>query len=159
MADKSRTEQAIIALVNAIDAKTSLQSFPRPSRNDTLDSMLENIGDGDGGRINVLDGDRKDMTAMTGAATADIPDGYDITHGAVVEVLVQAKNAADRDAIFDALMLSIHDAIRVDRSLGNVVTWCDYDSIQRTNLAVDGLPGVKAAVIGIDLLFLSNRPF
>lgn len=157
--DKSRTEQAIIALVSVIDAATAPRGYPKPSRNDTLDGILENIGDGDGGMINVLDGNQVQREEVVGADTGVMDNAYEIVQGAQIEVIVKATDPKNRDAMFDQAVLMIHDQIAADRTLGGIVNWCAVDSIERADLAVDGLPFLKGAVISAQLTFVSTRPF
>lgn len=156
----SRTEEALLKLVDVVDLSTCLNGFPHPTRNEVLDSALTELGSpSSAGRINVLDGD-KDEAASTEMLGADVSvNAYEIVHRSQIELIVMAKVGVERDALFDAAMVMIADKFAEDRTMGGVVSRVEITGVQRTNHNVDGLAGVKAAIIDVELQFTSGRPF
>lgn len=155
----SATENALAALVSVLAALAAGGSppVPPPSRNEELPTRLIALGAGSA-FLNVLDGDGTVDSVALGSGDNG-SDAYTIIHKPVIEWMVEAKAPADRDAIFDAGLVGIYDALRADRTLGATVAFCEVDSLQRTNLNTDGLPHMKAIAITLALTFQSTRPF
>lgn len=167
--DPSRTELALIALVDAIRAVMRPESFPMARRNETLDTVLttlENrLGEKGGGFVNVLDGESDEVSELLGADSADVDNGFECTQRAEIEWYVMHPESEPRDTMFDHGLVLIHDGIRAviegeqAGTLGGVVDDARVTSIDRVNPRVFGLPGIKAGILMVRLTFTSNRPF
>lgn len=86
------------------------------------------------------------------------PPTYIYEHLAEVDVVVQAKGAAARDALFDTLKRMVGAAIADDRTLGGL---CDYvlgDAPMPVDLPVEGAEYLKAGTIGVILSYQSSDP-
>lgn len=86
------------------------------------------------------------------------PPLYYFEHRAELDILVEEKSAAGRDAAFDNLRLAVGLAIAADRTLGGT---CDYVLANQpapSNLPVDGGDGLKAATIPIMLAYATPDP-
>ena len=160
----SRTEEALAALHGAIEKAFRPASFPTPARNETLDVILERMGEKGGAFCNVIDGNGDINSEALGSD--DLPDGYEIIHRAEIEWLVMDPDPATRDATFDDGLLLLDQAVAVDieaagaRTLGGFVSDARLVApIERSNPRTDGLPGVKYALVTVQLTFKSSRIF
>ncbi len=86
------------------------------------------------------------------------PLQYHWRHRAEVEVIVQGKTPADRDAAFDALAAAIGTALAADRTLGGLCDWVEPEAPQPVDLPVDGAQALKAAVIPVTLHYVTADP-
>ena len=154
--EMTRTETALLALVNSIASAFSELDLPAPTRNDTLDALFDALGDGEGGRVNIIDGDGEPTEETLAGEQGE---AYEIEHRASIEILVKAANPAARDATFDQLLIAIDDALKADRTLDGAVDDARITKVARSNLVTDGLPGMKGAEVTVTLTFLSDRPF
>lgn len=85
------------------------------------------------------------------------PPSYWYDHRADLEVIVDGATDA-RDAVFDALKLSVAAALAADRTLGGL---CDYAigaAPEAVDLPIEGAEGMKAAVIPIVLSYGTPDP-
>ena len=86
------------------------------------------------------------------------PLQYHYEHRAEVEVIVQGKTSADRDAAFDTLVQAIGTALAVDRTLGGTCDWVEAQAPAPTDLAQEGAEGIKAAVMPVILSYSTADP-
>ena len=86
------------------------------------------------------------------------PLQYHWRHRAEVEVIVQGRTPADRDAAFDALTAAIGAALAADRTLGGLCDWVEPEAPQPVDLPVDGAQALKAAVIEVTLIYTTSDP-
>lgn len=158
----TRTELAIAALF-AMLRDLALEAEPKlckPQRNATLPTRLERFeAAGDGGAfLNLLDGDGEVIDEALGAGDG-VPDGYLIDQHALIEWAVQVADADQRDALFDAGLAAIAQALKADRSLGDVVSFAKIEGTQRSELATEGLDTTRAIIVRVALSFTSDHPF
>ena len=161
----SATETAIQALVTALttQAGRSPAPFPVPTRNRTLPTKFTASASAYTDVtffFNVNDGNGKVDQETLGQPNL-VPDTYEITHRAEVELVVQGAADADREAAFDAALLGIQAALDADatRTLGGAVNWCQIDETVRSNLVTEALPDTKGIVVYVQLVFQSSMPF
>jgi hypothetical protein len=83
------------------------------------------------------------------------PLRYHYQHRAELEAVVKG---ADRDASFDTLTASIGAALAADRTLGGLCDWIEAEAPRPVDLAVEGAPSIKAAVIPIVLHYSTADP-
>lgn len=86
------------------------------------------------------------------------PPLYFYEHRAELDVIVDAAEPEERDAIFDAIKTGVAAVLAADRTLGGL---CDYvlgDAPAPAELPVEGSAGLKAAVIGITLQYATPDP-
>lgn len=86
------------------------------------------------------------------------PLTWHYAHRAEIEAVVEAGAAAERDAAFDALVLSVGAALGLDRTLGGLCDWVEAEAPEPVDLAVEGAAGLKAAVIPVTLHYASSDP-
>jgi len=86
------------------------------------------------------------------------PLQYHYEHRAEVEVIVQGKTSANRDAAFDALIQAIGTALAADRTLGGSCDWVEAQAPAPTDLAQEGAEGIKAAVVPVVLSYSTADP-
>jgi len=79
------------------------------------------------------------------------PLQYHYEHRAELEVVVQGKTSADRDAAFDALIAGIGAALAADRTLGGLCDWVEAEAPRPVDLPVEGGQALKAAIIPVTL--------
>lgn len=86
------------------------------------------------------------------------PAQYIYDHRAEVDLIVDAASPAARDATFDALKQAVGTALAGNRTLGGR---CDYvlaEAAAPVALAVEGGEGMKAATIGVILIYGTDDP-
>lgn len=83
------------------------------------------------------------------------PLTYHFRHRAEIEAVVQA---ADRDAIFDALCASIGVVLAANRTLDGLCDWVEAEAPRSVDLAVEGATSLKAAVIPVVLHYATSDP-
>ncbi len=86
------------------------------------------------------------------------PLQYHYEHRAEIEVIVQGKTPADRDAAFDTLIQAIGTALAADRTLGGTCDWVEAQAPAPANLAQEGAEGIKAAVVQVILSYSTSDP-
>lgn len=86
------------------------------------------------------------------------PLQYHFEHRAEIEVIVQGKTPAYRDAVFDTLMQSLGSAITTDRTLGGLCDWVEAEAPQPVDLPVEGAEALKAAIVPIILTYTTTDP-
>lgn len=161
----SRTEEALLALVAAFKsaAEAAPLVLPLPLRNEMLPTRLDVFTGTTAGFLNVLDGSGGPEGADGGSGEtlgADVTEsGYEITQRAEVEWIIEAAEKVDREAAFDAGLVLLNSKLKSDRTLGGVVDDVRFEKIERSGLAIDGLPNLKGAIITVALTFLSSEPF
>ena len=83
------------------------------------------------------------------------PLNYHYQHRAEIEAVVQGTG---REAAFDTLTASIGTALAADRTLGGLCDWIETDAPEPADLAVEGAPSIRAAVLILNLHYTSNDP-
>lgn len=89
------------------------------------------------------------------------PVTYLWEHIALLEVLVQGPEPKDdqpdpRDAALDQLLLAVDGALAADPTLGGLVDRAEPRSAELSNLAIDGAPGLKGAVVPVALTYVTS---
>ncbi|WP_319532857.1 hypothetical protein [uncultured Cohaesibacter sp.] len=134
--------------------------LPTLSRNETLDQGLEAIGEHRSGWLNMVDGDVNVDNELLGGGGS-----YDLVQEARFELLVRARSESDGRSALAGLISAIADQIDYANDDGNedglAVQGCvaDITRLQRDNLASDGIPFVKGAILTVRLQMTSDRPF
>jgi len=86
------------------------------------------------------------------------PPRYHYEHRSELEVVVQGKTSADRDAAFDTLVSAIGAALAADRTLGGLCDWIEPGAPAPTDQPVEGGQALKAAVIPVVLHYSLADP-
>ena len=86
------------------------------------------------------------------------PLRYHYEHRAELEVVVQGKTPADRDAAFDVLTSAIGTALAADRTLGGLCDWTEAEAPRPVDLPVEGGQALKAAVVPVVLHYSTADP-
>ena len=105
-----------------------------------------------GGLVIIRDGDPGDPEITMS------PLEYHYQHRAEVEVIVQGKTPANRDASFDALCASVGAEIATDRTLGGACDWALPDAPQPADLPIEGAQAIKAAIILVTIYYTTSDP-
>ena len=132
--------QALLAALEAVPDATVLRGAILPERIPA------------GGLLILRDGD-----PGTPEVTLS-PLQYHFDHRAEVEVIVQGKTPAARDAAFDTLLATLATAITLDRTLGGLCDWGEAEAPQPVDLPVEGAEGLKAAIVPIILTYTTADP-
>ena len=132
--------QALLAALQTMPRVTVLRGAILPERIAT------------GGLLILRDGDpgTREVTLS--------PLQYHYEHRAEIEVIVQGKTPANRDAAFDILLVNLATAITADRSLGGLCDWVEAEAPQPVDLPVDGAEALKAAIVSIILTYSTADP-
>ena len=86
------------------------------------------------------------------------PLRYHYEHRAELEVVVQGKTPADRDAAFDVLTSAIGTTLAADRTLGGLCDWIEAEAPRPIDLPAEGAASLKAAVIPVVLHYTTADP-
>ncbi len=86
------------------------------------------------------------------------PLRYHYEHRSELEVVVQGKTPADRDAAFDVLTSAIGTALAADRTLGGLCDWVEAEAPRPVDLPVEGGQALKAAVVPVVLHYSTADP-
>lgn len=83
------------------------------------------------------------------------PPRWHFQHRAEVEVFTQD---ASRHAQLDSICMRIGAALAADRTMGGTCEWVEPEAPQPSDLPVDGADTIKAAVIGVILIYSTADP-
>lgn len=86
------------------------------------------------------------------------PLQYHFEHRSEVEVIVQGKTPADRDAAFDMLLAELATTITTARTLGGLCDWIEAEAPQPVDLPVEGAEALKAAIVPVILTYTTADP-
>ncbi len=103
----------------------------------------------DEGLVIVRDGDPGEVEQTMS------PPRWHYQHRAEVEVFTQD---ASRHAQFDSICTRIGAALAADRTMGGTCEWVEPEAPQPSDLPVDGADTIKAAVIGVILIYSTADP-
>jgi len=84
------------------------------------------------------------------------PLRYHWQHQAEIEVFIRGSSGLE--LAFDTLAEGIGHAIAGDRTLGGLCDWIETDAPEPADLAVEGAPTIRAAVLILNLHYTSNDP-
>ena len=84
------------------------------------------------------------------------PLRYHWQHRAEVEVFIRGSSGLE--LAFDALAERVGQVIAADRTLGGLCDWIETDAPEPADLAVEGAPSIRAAVLILNLHYTSNDP-
>lgn len=84
------------------------------------------------------------------------PLRYHWQHRAEIEVFVRGQ--PNLEAAFDGLAEKVGQHIASDRTLGGLCDWIEADAPEPADLAVEGAPTIKAAVLILTLHYTSADP-
>ena len=132
--------QALLAALQSVPNATILRGATLPERIPT------------GGLLILRDGD-----PGTPEVTLS-PLQYHYEHRVEVEVIVQGKTPAARDAVFDALLAELAAVITADRTLGGLCNWVEAEAPQPVDLPVEGAEALKAAIVPVILTYTTADP-
>jgi hypothetical protein len=132
--------QALLAALQTVPGATVLRGAILPERIPTSSLLI--LRDGDPG---------------TPEVTLS-PLQYHFEHRAEVEVIVQGKMPAARDAVFDALLAELATTITSDRTLGGFCDWVEAEAPQPVDLPVEGAEALKAAIVPVILTYTTADP-
>jgi len=132
--------QALLAALQSVPAATVLRGAILPERIPAGGLLI--LRDGDPGRPGVTLS----------------PLQYHYEHRAEVEVIVQGKTPAARDAAFDARLAELASAIAADRTVGGLCDWVEAQAPQPVDLPVEGAEALKAAIVPVVLTYTTADP-
>lgn len=83
---------------------------------------------------------------------------YEYRHTVDVEVILQPVAGVDRTDALDAVLVQVGAAIEADRTLGGVCEWVEANAPITDNLALEGVADIIAAVVPVDLIYITTGP-
>ena len=86
------------------------------------------------------------------------PLQYHYEHRAEVEVIVQRKTPAARDAAFDVLLAELATVLTADRTLGGLCDWVEAEAPQPVDMPIEGAEGLKAAIVPVIMTYTTADP-
>ncbi len=139
----SARENAIAALHSImVSALASRSPAPLVLRGETIPQRLP-----PGGLIVLRDGETIEETAILS------PLAWAIEHRAEVEITVTGSTPAARNALLDALLMAIADAVVADRTLGGAGEWAQPGSPDFQDVEFEGAASARAALVPVRLSF------
>lgn len=139
----SKREEALDALYEAIRAVAG----PEVRRGGELPSRVPA-----GGLMILRDGDPGEPEVTL------CPLVYEYTHRAEVEVILQPPVSANAADVMDDLLVRLGEAIEVDRTLGGTCLWVEPAAPITSDLALEGVAGITAAVVPVELIYITTGP-
>jgi hypothetical protein len=100
-----------------------------------------------GGLVVLRDGDTVEETAILS------PLSWAIEHRADIEITVAGATPAARNALLDALLVAIGDAITADRTLGSAVEWAQPGAAEFQDTEFEGAAAARSALVPVTLWF------
>jgi hypothetical protein len=157
----SATETAILALKAALDGLAGATLPKDVLRNEDLASRLVEMQDAVAAYANLWDGKQLGRDECLGADSGSLPNGYDITHEARLELAFVGGDGDVREALYDAALVAVNDKLAADRTLAGAVDWVAFGEpeFQGSGLVTDGIANAKGVILPIVLTFRSSRPF
>ena len=147
----TRPEAAYIALHAQLAAHAGDGTpLPAPHRNAALVDEFDRLVTGQTAEawLNCLDDNADPVADLAGDAFGE----KEFYQRAQIEFLVRLKDDDRRNAVFDAGLEAIRDALLSDTTLGGVIDDLEIDLPQRAGLALAGAPRIKAIMIPVRLL-------
>jgi hypothetical protein len=139
----SKREAALVALHTRLQAAFPGRSpAPVVLRGETIPQRIPL-----GGLVVLRDGDTVDETAILS------PLAWAIEHRAEIEVTVAGTTPAARNALLDALLVAMGDAITADRTLGGAVEWAQPGSPEFQDTEFEGAAAARSALVPVTLWF------
>jgi len=132
-------------VLSALFAVLAGISGPVVRRNDVLPSRV-----GAGGMIILRDGEPGDPQVILSPLT------YCYEHMAEIEVFRQ--DGAGAEAAIDTLLEAVGAAIAADRTLGGLCDWVEAEAPVITDLPVDSGVPLRAAMVGVLLVYDTSDP-
>lgn len=83
---------------------------------------------------------------------------YEYRHRAEIEVITQPPAGADQTALIDLLLQELGAVIDDNRTLGGTVLWTEPSAPETEDLALDGVAGIIAAVVPVELTYITTGP-
>lgn len=140
----SKREEVLSALATSLASQ--LPTGAELSRNELVPMSIPSVG-----LVILRDGDPGEPEVTLS------PLLYHYEHRAELDVIVEGSPAA-RDALFDALAVTLAAAIEWDRTLGGLCEWIEAEAPSPLGLAIEGGEGMKAATVGVVLHYTSPSP-
>jgi hypothetical protein len=100
-----------------------------------------------GGLVVLRDGDTVEATPILS------PLSWSIEHRAEIEVTAAGATPATRNALLDALLVAIGDAITADRTLGGTVEWTQPGAAEFQDTEFEGAAAARSALVLVTLWF------
>lgn len=143
---KSKAEQVLEALHDALDGPLGVPSGSLLPRNATLPSRIPAAG-----VVILRDGDPGEPEVTLS------PLAYHYEHRAEVDVVIDRPQPA-ADQAFDTLRRQIGAAVADDRTLGGLCEWVDGVAPAPLQLVIEGAESLKAATIVVVLHYTADDP-
>lgn len=147
----TKVEAAYLALQTALAAKAATSdALPAPHRNAALVTAFDAASGSLAGGVflNIHDDDAVPVGEIAGGGRGE-REFYVV---AAIEWVVERKDDAARDALFDAGIADIAAALEADRTLSGAVDDVEIEIPRRADLAISGAPRMKGATIPVRLL-------
>jgi hypothetical protein len=139
----SKRETAIAALHTRLQTAFPARSpAPVVLRGETIPQRIP-----PGGLVVLRDGNTVEETAILS------PLSWAIEHRAEIEITVAGATSAARNALLDALLVAIGEAITADRSLCGAVEWAQPGAAEFQDTEFEGATSARCALVPVTLWF------
>ena len=139
----SKREEALDALFVAIQAVPG----PEKRRGGEMPTRVPT-----GGLLILRDGDPGEPEVTL------CPLVYEYRHRAEIEVILQPPVSAITTDVMDAVLVRMGEAIEADRTLGGTCLWVETVAPIMSDLALEGVAGITAAVVPVELIYITTGP-
>lgn len=152
----TKTKQVLDALATNLGTQVNC---PPVARNQVLPAEM------DGFRnvyafASLIDGDGQIVDEMLGSGGTDAL--YELEHTAIFMLAVEAADTADRDTVFDDVLIAVDDALAADRTLGvSDEVFARITGLEQEAALANPQTGVefRLAELSIEISFQSTRAF
>ena len=83
---------------------------------------------------------------------------YEYRHRAEIEVILQPPVSAITTDVMDAVLVRLGEAIEADRTIGGTCLWVETVAPIMSDLALEGVAGITAAVVPVELIYITTGP-
>lgn len=151
----SATETAMVALR---DVLAGIWDFPVVARNANLDKLFEAWAGAEGTETKVAIVLREGEAEVIDTLAGD-PPIFNLVHRAHVEWFAYGQEGDELETSFDLGMEKIADAVAADSTLGGAVSDCRLMEAPEYAAEPLGAGIVKSALVRVQMVFSSTRPF
>lgn len=151
----SKTETARLACLAALVAAAGEEGSSLPSTIWRNEPLARAFDEGADVFVNLVDGDIEPLDEELGEDDADEGE-LEFEVPLRLELVVRGRDPAAREALFDAVLVEIRDALFADRTLSGACDWLRLGRPQLANLSLTGIPAMKAGEMVVRLLLTAE---
>lgn len=151
----SKVEAARLAFKAAIETAAGLSGSKLPPSIWRNEPLARAFDEGVDVFVNLVDGDLEPLDEELGED--DAVDGeVEFEVPVRVELVVRKRDNAERETLFDDVLVELRDALVADRTLSGACDWLRLGRPELANLSLSGVPAMKAGEVVVRLLLTAD---